>query len=684
MRVACLLALLVPVAAHAADPDPIADTIVVTGKGLDRPGGEASYDRVIITRERLAFNASSRIEDILRDVAGFQQFRRTDSRAANPTSQGATLRALGGNASSRALVLLDGVPQADPFSGYIAWSALRPERLASAIVTRGGGIGAFGVGAVGGTIELISGGPVELPQISARAAIGSRNATELSGGVVGLIGNGFVSVHGGWDRGDGYRLLPPAQRGAADIPAAYDAWSIATRAVAALSPSIDVQGSALVFDDHRLRGLAGTASRSRGNDASLRVVSRGPLQVDAIAYIQERGFRSGFVAVAADRSGTVPTLDQFSTPSLGLGAKLEVRPPVGDGRMLRFGLDWRQTSGQTNEAFRYVGGLPTRIRRAGGVSSTVGGFAEASADVGPLTVTGGARLDRWSIRDGILTETALSSGVRIADQRYPDRAGTRPSFRAGALLRLSDRLDLRAAGYTGFRVPTLNELYRPFRVGADATAANAALGLERLVGAEGGAIVRLGAARLDLAGFWNRLDGAIANVTLGAGPGVFSQVGFVVAGGVFRQRLNLDAIVVRGVEASATIPLGKFTLSASYAYSDARVRARGAAVTLKGKRPAQTPVQNGSATLGFRDADLQGSLTVRYAGPQSEDDLGARRLPPAFTIDAVVGVPLSDNLRLVARAENLFDEKIVSGISGSGVEDLGTPQTVWLGLSFSR
>ena len=44
------------------------------------------------------------------------------------------------------------------------------------------------------------------------------------------------------------------------------------------------------------------------------------------------------------------------------------------------------------------------------------------------------------------------------------------------MLALSDAMELRAAGYTGFRVPTLNELYRPFRVGADATAANGALG----------------------------------------------------------------------------------------------------------------------------------------------------------------------------------------------------------------
>ncbi|MGY6361490.1 TonB-dependent receptor plug domain-containing protein, partial [Proteus mirabilis] len=66
----------------------------------------------MIDRTRLTGDASGRVENVLADVAGFQQFRRADSRSANPSAQGVTLRALGGNASSRALVLLDGVPLA--------------------------------------------------------------------------------------------------------------------------------------------------------------------------------------------------------------------------------------------------------------------------------------------------------------------------------------------------------------------------------------------------------------------------------------------------------------------------------------------------------------------------------------------------------------------------------------------
>src|SRR5687768_243352 len=136
--------------------------IIVTGTGLAPAAGEAVFEIVTIDRERLAGSGSNRLEDVLRDVPGFQLFRRSDARSANPTSQGATLRALGGNASSRALLILDGVPQTDPFGGWISWPAYDPQRLARARVTRGGGAVANGPGALAGTIELESAGPAEL------------------------------------------------------------------------------------------------------------------------------------------------------------------------------------------------------------------------------------------------------------------------------------------------------------------------------------------------------------------------------------------------------------------------------------------------------------------------------------------------------------------------------------------
>lgn len=679
MRRVLLLACL---AAPAAAQD--AETIVVTGRALPAPAGAAAYGSVTLDRARLTGDASGRLEAALRDVAGFQQFRRTDSRAANPTSQGATLRGLGGNAASRALVLLDGVPVADPFAGYVPWSALTPDRLAAARVTRGGGAGPFGAGAVGGTIELFSAGPGDVPLATASLTGGSRDAIEAAASVAGDLGGGFASLSGRYERGDGYVLIPEGQRGAADVPAAYRQWSVAARGVAPVGDDGELQARALLFDDDRLRGLAGTASSQGGADASVRLVMRGGLPLEAVAYVQARRFTSGFVSVDAARRTATPTLDQYNTPATGIGGKIELRPRIGAAHELQIGVDVRRAEGETRERFRFVSGQFTRLRRAGGAALVAGVYAEDSWALTPaLTATGGVRLDRWRLTDGELRETDPATGAATLAETPADRDGWEPTARAGLRYAVTPAIALRSAAYLGWRLPTLNELYRPFRVGADATAANAALAPERLRGIEAGVDIEpLAALRFGATLYWNELRDAVGNVTLARGPGTYPGVGFVAAGGAYRQRLNLDAVRARGVELWGGLASGDWRLDASYALTDARVRASGPAAALDGKRPAQTPRHQGSATLGWSAAGgARAAATLRYLGPQSEDDLGLRRLGDALTVDATVALPLTAGLTLTARAENLFDALVPAGVSEAGLLDRGTPRTLWLGVT---
>lgn len=166
---ACITALAAgaPVLAEDAADDAQrkpAEDIIVTGQGLEETPSSTIYSVTTLERETIISSASGRIEDVLLNVAGFQQFRRSDSRSANPSAQGVTLRALGGNATSRALVLLDGVPIADPFFGYIPLSAIAPESLGQIRVTRGGGSGPFGAGALAGTMNSIAPALPALPR----------------------------------------------------------------------------------------------------------------------------------------------------------------------------------------------------------------------------------------------------------------------------------------------------------------------------------------------------------------------------------------------------------------------------------------------------------------------------------------------------------------------------------------
>jgi outer membrane receptor protein involved in Fe transport len=669
MRCKSLIALsgaMLPFAAHAQTASPEeSSAIVVLGQGLALPPGTSAYGSVTIERNRLLDSASNRIETILSDVAGFQQFRRSDSRSANPSAQGATLRALGGNASSRSLVLLDGVPMADPFFGYIPFSALVPDRLSLVRVTRGGGSGAFGAGAVAGTIELASADRRDLPDFSANAFYGSNDATELSGALTQDLGSGFVSLSGRWDRGDGFQTTPRDQRVAATVPAAYDGWSANLRGVAPLSATSEIQFRGTIFADNRTLRFKGADSMSEGQDASLRFISRGPWQVDALAYIQARNFSNIVISSTTFRT----SLDQRNTPSTGLGGKIELRPPVGGSHVLRLGVDTRLSDGDmVEDAYNATTGAVTARRHAGGQQRVTGLFAEDDWTLGSLILTGGVRVDRWTISQGFF-DAANAAGVPTASTDFARRSDWQFSGRMGALFHASDAIALRAAGYTGFRLPTLNELYRPFVVFPITTQANAALSPEKLKGVEAGIdLTPATGLSLGITAFYNRLDDAIANVTIGAN---------------LRQRRNVNAVIAKGVEltASARLP-ADFALSASYAYSHSSVSAPGLA--FDGFAPAQSPRHAASATLAW--APRSGptlSATLRYVAKQYEDDLQTDVLSDALTIDAFAALPVGHGVTLVARAENLFDANVVTR-NAAGSMDLGTPRTLWIGLRFAH
>lgn len=661
-----VLALAVPLAAQddeVLNAEPRSE-IIVTGRGLDPALSTSIYATTTLERDVIIASPSGRIEDVLRGVAGFQQFRRSDSRSTNPSAQGVTLRALGGNATSRALVLLDGVPIADPFFGFIPLSAIAPETLGTVRVTRGGGSGPFGAGALAGTIELESAAPGESAPLLASAAINSRAESELSGVLTQRLGRGFAVASGRWDRGQGFFTTPDDQRVPATARAGFDSWNAALRAVAPLTSDVELQARVAAFRDARTLRFDGADSTSEGQEASLRIVGRGAWQFDALAYVQARDFSN--VVISSTRF--TPTLDQRATPSTGVGGKFELRPPLAEAHDIRVGADYRRADGELQEdAISAFTGLVTERRRAGGATANLGLFVEDDWQIGPLLVNGGLRADRTSITGGFF-RAVDAAGVPVNAISAPDRSDWAVSWRAGALFYATRRLDIRAAAYTGLRLPTLNELYRPFVVFPVVTEANAALENERLEGFEVGLDWQpINQFVLSLTAFDNEVENAIANVTIAPN---------------LRRRENLPAITARGIEASLAAKFGAVSIDGSLAWTDAEVRGEGASIDLDGNRPAQTPEFAASVTFGWQPAPgWRVAGTLRHVAAQFEDDREADRLAPATTLDAFLTAPLAGALSMVVRAENLTDETVITRNQGGSV-DLGAPRTVWLGLRY--
>lgn len=658
------------------------DEIVVSGRRLADPQAREAFAVTRLSAGEIAASPAMRIDDILGQVPGVSLFRRASSLAANPTTQGISLRGIGPNGAGRALVLLDGVPLNDPFGGQVFWSALDPATIAGADILRGSGAGPFGNQALTGVIRLESRVPQEF-ELRADARRGNLDTTALALGLGDRTGATSWSLAGQYAESDGFHLRSKAQRGAVDVPAASDVASVNARVETALDARTSLSARLSWFEEDRNNGTRLTGNGTDSIDGALRLVHDGGRDspgFELAAFFTERDFASRFTAVADDRASEQPVLDQFSVPSRGFGAIALLRLPLRADDTLEFGADIRRLEGKTNELFRNLGAGFTRLREAGGDQWLVGAWVDYARAVNEqVDVTASLRLDWWRVFNGVLRERDLADGALTRDDPIAARDGLLANGRLGAVWRMTGAVRLRLAGYSGFRLPTINEFFRPFRVGNDITEANAGLDPERLYGIEAGVLwAPLNSVRVSIDGFRNWLSDGVGNVTLALGPGNFPPTGFVPAGGSLRQRQNIGRIVADGVESEARLTLaGNLDLVARYLFVRSRVVKSPDAPEIEGKRVAQSPKHALALGLDWRPAPRwQVTLDARWQARRYEDDLESRVLDDVFTLDSAVFFDVSDTIRLFLAAENLFDATVESQIDGAGLISRGDPRLV--------
>lgn len=661
-------------------PPPTADVevVIVHPPRLAPLGGEAAFSAVQIGPEILRME--TRLDEALKSAPGVSLFRRTGSGAANPTTQGLSLRAIAPSGAGRALVTLEGAPQNDPFGGWVIWSALPGEGLEGATIVRGAGSGPYGAGALTGVIALQERGAVDglaVADISAGERDSYRAA--VSGGY------GGVTLTAAASRTDGYYAVRGPRRGAADQRLDL---KDASGTLSAQHSFGEVQASLRLqaFRVQQGAGLVGARAFTTGEAATLTLAQPAGDGVGGWrlqAWVRESNLKNSSVAVAATRATTTPANDQYRTPATGYGLNAAWQARL-DAVNLEVGADLRGARGTEHERFRFLNGAFTRDRAAGGRTLVYGAYVEAAYDAGPWLVTGGARLDRSRSYKAVRVERDRANGAIILDQAFPDRSDTTPTGRIGVRYAISEALHVRAAAYAGFRPPTLNELHRPFRVGNDTTEANPRLKPETLQGIEAG-VGGDGLVRWSANVFYNLLKDPVANVTIGVGPGTFPVAGFVPAGGTLRQRQNVGEIEAWGVEAEASGDAGALTWRLAGAYVDSDVRGGARAPQLTGLRPAQTPRLTVTGGFDVRPApSLRLSADVRYESARWEDDLNTRRLGAGVQLDARASWALSETAEVYLAAENLADGKLEVGETADGVESYTAPRTLRIGFSFRR
>jgi iron complex outermembrane receptor protein len=364
------------------------------------------------------------------------------------------------------------------------------------------------------------------------------------------------------------------------------------------------------------------------------------------------------------------------------GAGAQWSRALASHQLVTAGADWRWVDGDSREdgLDAQTGTQVTLKRISGGTQRSLGAFAQdVITPTSNLTLTVSARVDGWRNYDAHNLEVNYPSGTPTANNKptLPDRDDTVVSPRAAARYQIASWLGVWGDLGWGFRAPTLNELYRQFRVGTVLTLANDQLGPERLVGGEAGIRITPGSnLAWRTTWFGNRVRDPVSNVTIAT-----------AGANVTQQRQNLGRTHIRGLQTDVDYRLGtSWRLSGAYMFNSARVAEFAANPALVGKYLPQVPRHRGSMQLAYTNPRYV-NLAVGFevTGRQFDDDLNERVVPgqtkPGLPGYALLGFtasrPFGHTFDAFVSAQNLFDEEYFVGTLPTTV---GSPRLVSVGV----
>jgi outer membrane receptor protein involved in Fe transport len=623
---------------------------------------ESQPDAVVVTDNQLEQWGALTTDDKLRQVPGFSLLRRSGSQTANPTSQGVSLRGLGASGASRALVLADGIPINDPFGGWIYWARIPQASLDQVQLVPGGVSALYGNDALGGVINLETRSAVQTAG-NVEMSYGNENSPFGSGWGALKFGQWELVASGEGFRTDGYIDVPKDIRGTVDTPVneQYGSGNLRLERLFGDRGQMFLNGT--MYGEDRQNGTP-----LQINDTTIRQLAFGTDYNSSAAglftmrlYGGTQNYHQTFSSVALDRDSEFLT-DVQDVPVQQMGLTGQWSKQLASRFTLLAGLDGTYVQGVSLET-TYSSGKPTAGLSNGGTQELLGAFIEGIVQITThwsLTLAG--REDLWSNYDASSSRVPLRGSP--TDLAYPSRGQNAFDPRISTSYRLGNRVVLYASGYRSFRAPTLNELYRAFRVGNVETLVNAYLRAERYSGGEGGFRTTMANNRVSIHGsfFGGVVTNPVENVTLSSTPTLIT-----------RMRENLGQTQSLGFQLGTDIRFtNRITLTAGYQFTNSVVASYPGNPALVGNLIPLVP-RNVFTFQGTWAAPKRIFVAIqgRTESNEFDDDQNLFPLGASFVLSATVSHPLPKGFDIFFQGDNLTNDQY--NIAKTPVPNLGQP-----------
>ncbi|HEY0745491.1 MAG TPA: TonB-dependent receptor [Steroidobacteraceae bacterium] len=594
-----------------AAPEDLPDTIVVTATRLPTPEEQVASSISVVSADEIAVRELQTLPEVLKQVPGLNVVQ-------TGGAGGQTSVFMRGTNSNHTKVLVDGIDVGDPSNagGAFDFAHFLTQDIEKVEILRGPQSGLYGGDAIGGVINIITKSGSGPAQVNAALDAGSFDTFNQTGSISGSMDRlhyaaNLEHYHSGETPVTPLNLLAPGEQRIDDY---YDNLTASTKLGFDVTQNFDVGLVARYTDSHlRLTGEntnnfpADFPDSSQSVDDTLQTYARATAHLlsfdgalDETLGAAYSNIRSSDFSPEAPRSDTV-------------------------GERVKF--DWQGN-----------------IKLAANEKLVLG--AEHQRDEITAPISAGTKIDSG------YTELQSGFGDRFFDTlsvRYDenDRFGGKVTYRfAPAFLITETGTKLKASVGTGFKAPTLNQLFQSFP--AFDFFANPNLKPESSLGWDAGFEQTLAAdsLRFGITYYHNQIKNLIADSA------------------DFTTDINVGRAMTQGIESFAAYrPLQALTLRMDYTFTEATDE-------ISHEELLRRPKHKGTLNADWRPTarlSLNATLLSVSSWVDGNRDFSIQRLnaSPYTTVDLAAGYDVSSHLNVYVRISNLLDRRFENPVGFS-------------------
>ncbi len=646
--------------------------LVVTATRSERTLVDQPMSVSVVDKKEIEQTPAQSLDDVLRTIPGIN-LPQTASYQNHPTANFVSMRGLGGGHHIvRALVLLDGIPINDPFFGYVQWNRVPMENIERVEVVRGASASLWGNYAMGGVINIVTRVPGK-QQFGASGGGGSYG-TYRGDGFADLVLSESVRMRVNFDAWgtSGFNQIQPAY-GPIYVPTSFNALNGQASVYFNPDPTLSANFRVNVHSNNQTLMIPVQTNNQQIYDLAGTLTKKfGDYDLTVTAFHEQSRFLTNNAATPFGfATGQAAYLqNRHTTPVYSTGGSVQLSTRVNDVvRLASIGADFQWISGMDSALIFNQGGAITQNYSGGGKQQFIGAFAQVDmfpADNFEVLLSG--RLQTFLNYNGF---DGAPGGAGVASST----AATSFDPRLSVQWTVTPNVGLRAAGYSAFRAPTLDNLYRSFSVPFGIFLPNAQLVPEKLWGFEGGFDVNWGPLSGQFTAYYQQVSNLITTRNLGPTqlpPGFFFGT----------QNINAGRAIVQGIEAQVGWQIAPgWKADVNYTTVSSKIVENQFDPLSIGRQQAGIPTQQAAATLSYSDPRGWRALArFRWIGQSWGNNDNTLPLDSFTVFDVSAGYKFNERAEVFVNVQNLFNQYYIADNSGLNPPLQGTPFTIFAGL----